>query len=324
MQNLKASKNPLQDIDRASYLGQDPKRKQFREGYQWFMNKMPAIDTTIPVPQSTIQLSKYWMEVLANDLGSEKWITEKQMEPNTFERTIVAIEEPDSSREGAEIVVAQWGTGFSSPVHGHAVGYIHEAILSGRVRVNTYRMVDQSSNVVRPVRTDIVNKGTFASVYNAPNPSNKFARQALIHNFTALETTSTLHFLPEHTRDGRDNRFEVEHFDQVHPIFAHQVMPVSGKDAMYAQKGDVFIVRSPNVPEYGDHYIVITGAPVVKEHGLRPQDIAIQAVGVAELLDQYQTFNGLILLKLDKTTTKRFHEFHGITVDNGDVIFQTT
>lgn len=323
MQTLKASKTPVADIERASYPGQDSKRKQFRAGYQSYMDEMPAISKALPPSANTVQLSKSVMELLARDLDTEDWITSKEMEPNTFERTIIGIEETDGTREGAEIVVAQWGKGFSSPVHGHATGYMHEAVLSGRVRVNTYRMVDPSSNVVRPVRTDIIKQGTFASVYNSPNAHDRFPRQALIHNFTALETTSTLHFLPEHTRDGRDNRFDVEHFDQVHPILPQHVTPNSGKDAMYSKKGDVFIVRSPNVPEYGDHYIVITGAPVMKEHGLRPQDIAIQAEGVATLLDQYQTFNGLILLKLDKTTTKRFHEFHGITMQDGEVIFPT-
>lgn len=325
MQTLKSSSDPIAAIERVSYPGQAPYLRQHRSGYEWYMGVLPELRPGDNILQRKIAFTKSVMEDLAEALKVTDWIDGKKMAPNTFERTILAIEEPvqllEGPKEGAEIIVAQWGAGFASHVHGHAAGYLHEAILKGKVRVNTYRMVDPASNVVRPVKTEIVEAGTFAAIYTPPNPANKFPRQALIHNFLALETTSTLHFLPEHTRDARDNAFQAEYFEDVYHIGPSDVVPISGKEAMYLTKGSVALVRSANVPDYGDHYIVITGHPVMKPHGLRPQDVAIQAPH-ADVLDLYgETFNGLTILKLDYNTTKRFHEFHGITMHNGEVVF---
>lgn len=328
MNTLKASNHPLEDIERVSYKGQDPLRRQFRPGFDWAMNRMPVLSGDDIFLDSAIQYAGSVMKELARRLTIEDWVINKKMAPDTFERTIIGIEAPyiadEGTKEGAEIVVAQWGKGFSSPVHGHAAGYLHEEVLTGKVRVNTYRMINPDDAVVRPVRTDIVGTGTFASIYTPSNPRNRYARQTLIHNFIALETTSTLHFLPEHTRDGRDNRFEVEYFEDVHHLSPTELTPYSAQDAFYSRKGDVYLVRSSNVPEYGDHYIVITGAPVMKEHGLRPQDIAIQAPHASSLLSHYNdAYRGLLLLKLNKETAKRFHEFHGITFQADNVVFPT-
>lgn len=327
MQTLKASKTPVQDIQIVSYPGQDPKRRQFRDGYQDAIEAMPVLSPTDVMLEYKIGISETVMKLLGIELQNESWITDKEMPPNTFERTIIGIEQPVITqygpKEGAEIVVAHWGKGFSSPVHGHAVGYMHEAILKGKVLVNKYRLVDPSSPVVRLVRTDIIEQGIFASVYNAPNPENRYARQAMIHNFTALETTSTLHFLPEHTRDGRDNKFTVEHFEDVHGLTFKHVKPITTMEAMYLRKGDVVLVRSSNVPEYGDHYIVVTGHPIMKPHGLRVQDVAIAAPH-ATILDSYaENHPQLILLQLLPEIAKRFHEFHGIKMEGGEVEFPT-
>ena len=84
------------------------------------------------------------------------------------------------------------------------------------------------------------------------------------------------------------------------------------------------LVRSGTVPQYGDHYIVITGAPVLKPHGLRPQDVAIQAPDV-KLLDEYRPLQmGLILLKFEEPAASDFLEFHGIEVKNGRVTLPET
>lgn len=316
MQTLTMSAQPLQDIERVSYPGQSPLRKQFRPGYEWAMNDLPALADEDPALIIKTDYAKKTMERLSRQLSGESWIADKLMHPETFERTIIGIEQPNG-KEGSEIVVAQWGEGFSSPVHGHASGYMFEGIIKGSVVVRQFRRVDDQSNVVRPVRMDKVGPGTFVSRYS----KHREDRSVLIHNFTALETTSSLHFLPEHTRDGRGNRFEVEYFEDVHGLTFKDVLPTTGKDAMYARIGDVLLVRSSNVPYFDDHYIVITGAPVMKEHGLRPQDVAIPAPH-ATILDFYaeSSYNGLTLLKLRDEVAQRFREFHGITLGNGQII----
>lgn len=330
MNTLKASAHPQSDIDSVAWSGQPEHLRQYRAGYEWYMNTLPVLSDNDHLLKEKVTFTLTTMEDLARNLKTEPWIDQKQLDHNTFERTILAIVQPqvsqDGLKEGAEIIVAQWGPGFASHVHGHAEGYMHEAVLKGKVLVNTYRLVDPSSTTVRPIRTDIVEPGTFVSQYTPHNPKAVFKRQTLIHNFVALETTSTLHFLPEHTRDKRDNAFTAEFFEDVKHLTPTDLIPITSQEAMYLRKGEVVLVRSTNVPELGDHYIVITGHPIVKPHGLRPQEIAIQAPHAGQLLDFYgdkYDRKGLTLLQLKPEAAKTFREFHQIEIKDGEVVFPT-
>ncbi|HEY9664529.1 MAG TPA: hypothetical protein V6C65_39305, partial [Allocoleopsis sp.] len=322
MKTFKASTNPLQAINMVAYKGQDPKRRMYHFGYENHFNMMPILEEGDPFLKEKIEFSKGVMQNLANTIKADPWVYQTQLGRRDFQRTILAIEEPKmltdqrGYKEGAEFVLAHWGDGHSSPIHGHAAGYLHEEVLFGKMRVNTFRMIDHTT--VRPVATKIVTNGTFASMYSK-EPKNGPKRQVLIHNFTSIGASATLHYLPEHTRDGRDNKFEVQRFGDVYKLTAEDVTRIDSKQGMYSQIGDVILVRSQNVPEYGDHYIVITGHPIMKEHGLRPQDEAIYAPDGSALLDQFEMLHGLTLLKLNKKAAAAFHEFHGITIEGKNV-----
>lgn len=310
---MKASKTPLQAIESVTYPGQSPERRKYHEGYEHFMDSMPEIKPDDLWLQDKVLHARSVMQLMASELKMADWPKENPLPDNGFDRTILAIENPISLdaefpggkvvKEGAEIVMARWGNGFTSPVHGHAAGYMHEEILFGKMRVNTYQIV--GDKLVRPLRTEIVGEGTFVSQF-----SDKPERTTLIHNFTSIGFSASLHFLPEHTRDGRDNRFEVEEFNN---LSKEDVRQITAHEGLYMQIGDVALVRSTNVPEYGDHFIVITGHPVVKEHGLRPQDIEIQASAeMSKLLDCFEQKMGLTLLKLSSEAATEFKQFHNI------------
>jgi hypothetical protein len=323
---LRASKNPLRDIENIAYPGQEASRKQYRPGYENYFDSMPVLDYKDPFLDQKVSFSKEVMEILAERLKGEAWPSISLPEPGGFDRTIIALEEPKNGKEGAEFVVARWGVGNSSPVHGHAVGLLHEAILFGKVRVNTYRIVNREERIVRPFETVIATAGTFAALYTAP-AVQMLRREVLVHNFTALERSASLHYLSEHTRDGRDNTFSVEDFDDFYKPLTSDVQRITAQEGLALQKGDVAMVRSLNnqgsasPADYGDHYIVITGHPILKEHGLRPQDKAISAPRLP-LLDAYDIERGgLVLLKLKEEAKRAFHEFHGISILNGQVNF---
>ena len=60
----------------------------------------------------------------------------------------------------------------------------------------------------------------------------------------------------------------------------------------------------------------------MKEHGLRIQDISIEASeNDSKFLDTLEMETGLILLKLIPATRDAFLEYHGITVENNQVSF---
>lgn len=331
---LRPASNPKEVIGMIAYPGQKPQMRQWRSGYNGYIGELPQLSNDDPLLSEKVGLSKSIMQHLAGQLRHDKWPTLNMPAAGEFARTIIGIEEPEIEcnglpggkivkKEGVELIVAQWGIGNSSPIHGHAPGFLHEEILYGKLRVNTYRQPNPQSNVVIPVATTIETAGTFASVWSAPNPHNPFKRPGYIHNFTAITESATLHYVPEHTRDGRDNTFQVRHFDDVFEYGNADLRRITAKEGMYLRKGEVALVRSANVPEYGDHYIVITGAPEMKEHGLRPKDIAIDAPNAAKVLDRYEMEMGLTLLHLTEEARDAFHQFHGITMQGGEVIFPT-
>lgn len=328
---LQASRFPDNDLAQITYAGQDPRLRLYRKGYETFMNQMPVLSDNDPMLSAKLELTKKVMSRLADQLIEDGWVVEDastRPEPNGFTRTIIALEPPlvteaGTLQEGAELVVAQWGTGFTSPVHGHTAGYLHEQILNGKVLVNTYRMITPDSPLVRPVETVIAERGVFADLYTRAVPNATFKRQTLIHSFTALEPTASLHYLSEHTRDGRDNKFFVQYFDEAYPLTTDDVTPITSQDGLYLRTGDVALVRSENVPDYGDHYILITGHPVNKPHGLRPQDVAIAAPTATAkmILDSFQPRMGLRLLKLKPSAAAAWRQFHGVQRDEDGKVY---
>lgn len=322
---LKASENPIEDISKIAYAGQEMTRRMYRTGYEPLFNEMPILDPEDPFLDAKVELSHQIMAKMAVSLNKSPWVREMEPKVGGFKRTILALAAPTvtpegSLKEGPEFVLALWGDGHTSPVHGHAIGYLHEDIIFGKMRVNTYRMVTPTEAIVRPVETQMVGAGTFASLYTKPG-KQFFKRQTLVHNFTSIGFSASLHYLSEHTRDGRDNKFEVQYFDDSYNMDVNDVEQVTAQQGMYLRKGDVAIVRSMNVPEYGDHYIVVTGHPVIKEHGMRPQDRAIYAPDAMKILDIHEPHNGLILLKMKDKVRDKFHEFHGIRMVDGEVVF---
>lgn len=319
---LKPSNNPLDDINRMAYEGQPIKMRMYKEGFEQYLEAMPILeDDDEMLLQKTHQTTSV-MNLLAADLSNSKWAKSMRPIPGDFNRTILALEAPmvkadGTLKEGTEIVLARWGDGHTSPVHGHASGYLHEELLFGKMRVNTYRIVDRQKRIVRPLRTVIYDKpSTIAAVYSNHSDAE---RDALVHNFTSIGYSGSLHYLPEHTRDGRDNRFAVEHFTGLASEHLIQLNAQQGLEQL--RIGDVALVRSQNVPEYGDHFIVITGRPILKPNGLRPMDDAIYAPHYKGLLDAYDPIMGLTLLKLNDTAKKAFHIFHSISVVGNNVIF---
>lgn len=316
--HLIASQTPLEAIESLPRRPEQPATmREYRAGYEGYFNSLPSLHHDDPLLPLKVEIAGTVMRTLAAHLKKEDWPFELP-EPGQFKRKILAIADPEYCplREGSEILVAQWGKGFSSPVHGHASGLLHEDILSGKILVNNYRWV--RDNVVRIVSSQMAGPGTLISSY-AP-PDEKGPRMGLIHNFIAVEPSASLHYVAEHTRDGRDNRFEVESF----PIrFEHLHQIESNIEAMRTLRiGDVCLVRSQNVAEFGDHYIVITGGLVLKPWGMRPQDVEIAAPETKPVLDRFQPSQmGLILLKLTPKATEAFHEFHGIKCEGGQVTF---
>lgn len=331
-QYLKASNNPLDDINDVAYANQPIENRMYKGGYEDHFEMLPILSDNDPLLQLKQIQTKAVMDDLAVKLNRDPWTESLQPLEGGFNRTILGMEKPEATivddhiclKEGSEIVLARWGNEKTSPVHGHANGYLYEQLIFGTMRVNTYRIIDPVKRIARPVETKIY-KG-FENIAEKYTPTQAHERSSLVHNFTSIGYSASLHYLPEHTRDGRDNKFEVQYFDQVFDpfYFDQHLKQLNAQQGIEQLKiGDVALVRSANVPDYGDHFIVITGKPIMKEHGLRPQDVAIHAPYAARKLKYYNPIMGLTLLKLDDWYKNQFHDFHGITIDGDKIIFPT-
>jgi hypothetical protein len=297
---------------------QRPQMRHYEKGYESWMGAIPIIEDHMHLSLKKNITHSVMQDLAAYLLAKDPAWLKKEREK--FERSILAIEKREGS-EGAEILVAHWPKGFTSPVHGHAPGYLFEQVLDGRILVNLYRYMYTEGNqkIVRPISSGIQSfPDILASDYVPPSSSGD--RIGYVHSFTALTPVTTIHFLPEHTRDSRDNTVTIEHFDD---FTSDDVVRLNYFNADAMNIGDVALVRSQKVTEYGDHFIVITGPTIEKPHGYRKQDTVIQANGnVTTFLDGYvPDKDGLTLLWFKEAAKKRFLNFHEIKVDGNTVTF---
>lgn len=320
-----ASKHPVDDLNKVKYPGQKPEMMMYQSGYEEYFNRMPVLNDADPLLKGELALQRDIMARVSEDLAQEPFLQYGHV-PATgeFNRTIIAMEKPQmidgKLKEGAELLIARWGDGFSSPVHGHSAGFINEEIIEGMMRVNTYHITDKANKKVRPLQTVIATKGTFASAWLPALPTDMWKREKLVHNFTSIGRSITLHFVPEHTRDGRDNTFEVEYFDQFNTLTMSDVTRISREECMQSTMGDVILAKSSKVPEYGEHYIVIIGHPVKKGKDMRSHHVALPA-NYNTLLSKFDDKEEAVLLKLSGAMAEKFRSFHGITVNKKHVTF---
>lgn len=321
MKLMKASRRPLELLEELASPTQPPTSRMYRSGFENYLEQMPLIDCRNPNPEREVEVTRKIMSDLA--LALEKRLPELNL-PNIpdgkFGRVILGLEDPKEGpggkHPGTEIVLALWGNGFTSPVHGHSTGYIHEALINGSFDVSLYEPVSRPIDRVALLDKVIVQSkpGTFYSEF--VQERGQEMRSALIHNFVAREpNTMSLHYLPEHVRDGSANRFTVvgSKLAGDFNVSESALSRVSFDEAMKSNVGDVYLVRSPKVESSKDHYVLISGGLVQKSHGLRPNDIVFPAPKNNPLRN-FPT-GELVLLKLNGSARESFYQHFNVHED---------
>lgn len=313
---LKPSKHPISILDSVAHKGQLPSRRMYREGYEQFMALLPRLDPADDMFFYNMDVSKLAMRQLHHELLISQWVFKEDVpKEGDMNRTILAIDEDSHS----ELVLTKWGNGFKASAHGHAAGFMYEQVLSGMFKHTTYRVVDTEKMIVRPVETKVFAAGDVMSQeYFMPHES--LSHGAIVHSVESVGFSTCVHYINQHPTDGTQNVFTPMYFDDVWEYENQDLIRISSKEAMYLRKGSVILVRSQNIPEYGDHYMIVTGAPIMKNHGLRPQEFSIEAP-TNKVLSKYEPVHGLILLELQEEAREAFHQFHGISMKDGEVVF---
>jgi hypothetical protein len=312
---LKPAANPLAAIELASYKGQPPSRKKWMGGYQHFFAKLPILKEGDPHLKEKLEFTIAFLQEMGKNLTKDPWIHWDTPADGEANRTIIAIEDPSTG--GTKVlVVNKFGNGFKVPMHGHASGLFLDQMIVGKMKENHYRLMPNGK--ARITVTTIAETGSTEAGYISPKEEEKQYENHL-HSLEAIGPAISFHYIAEYPKDGKGNGFPIEHFHQEYELRPEDVERIDTHQAMYLQKGDIVLVRSINVPEYGDHYIIVTGPPVKKPHGFRVQEFCMDAPNVT-LLDGYELHHGVTLLKLKPKARAAFHEFHGlITTSKGDV-----
>ncbi len=322
LQFKKSSLTPNQDLDLITPVGTPLSMRMYHGGYEQFFNGIPVIEDSNEDWELAKAIAELQMEALSKAVRHDNVLMQNDVSPNGFQRIILAMEFPQVNvweigekpnyRTGSEVILTKWGSGFKSPVHGHASGFMYENLLSGKLKVNTYRIVNGKERIVRLIETKIYEgPSVVISDYSKHDDGQ---RDKFIHNFEAITPCVMVHYLSEHIRDGIGNQFKVEWFEDVNILTLDDVERITTEQAMYLRRGDVVLVKSDNVPDFGEHFIVATGHNVVKEHGLRPQTCAFVVSCRNHLLDNFEKKNGVILLKLKEQSKLKFLAFHNYTL----------
>lgn len=114
-------------------------------------------------------------------------------------------------------------------------------------------------------------------------------------------------------------------FENFYNLNEGDITRIGLKQVMKLRKGEVVLVRSSNVPENGDHFIIITGGLVHKPHGIRPMTEMVSAPNTKQLLDRYKPDeDGLILFHLCDEAQDAFFRYHKIQYCCGEVTVPET
>lgn len=325
IETIKASNTPQRHLELIAYPNQEPRMRKFHPGYSNYISSLPVLQEG-PMLKPDILLTDTILGMLSTELTTNDmaWLNSDDPGVNSFNRNILSMAEPELRFEsygtvvegtGPEIFVAKWGQGFTSPIHGHPKGIHYEELLLGRILVNTYRLM--GGDTVRLAETYIMEPGQ-KEMHYIPNDD-----KTMVHNYKALEFSASLHFQPEHARDGRGNGYNPQYFEDSYNFLNEDLVQISSREGFYLRKGDVVLVRSSNVPEYGDHYIIVTGEPVKKPHGMRVKQTSISAPHASHILDSYSRSyedTGVTLLKLSHDAKQDFFLYHDIKMISGEVV----
>lgn len=102
-------------------------------------------------------------------------------------------------------------------------------------------------------------------------------------------------------------------FEDYSTLNWNDVFPISVEHTLALPPGHVVLVRSNRVPDLGDHFALITGAPIQKPWGLAPEVVVYPAPSLRakSLLDQYST-GDITVLALNPEIERMFKSFHNI------------
>ena len=102
-------------------------------------------------------------------------------------------------------------------------------------------------------------------------------------------------------------------FDKAYNLQQSDVKRIATMEGMYLREMDVILVRSKLLPVLGDHYALVIGHNVEKEHGLRPQMAIFPALANHSILDAFDKPNDhVVILKLTESAKEAFLQYYEI------------
>jgi hypothetical protein len=281
-------------------------------GYESFFERLPIIEGAAdPQLVEKLKIRQQVVHELAVKLRADKEFVNAHLVKRGYKQFILALEQPllqanNNYKEGAKLQMISWAPTSMSAIHSHSPTYFTEDVIVGKFRVIEYQMYDEFVNgLVRATNVKVADINNPAPLHDVEQNSQEQLK--LVHEVLPLTQALTLHFAEKRNNGHLD--FFPQFFEEERNLWKNDVIKISTKEAMYLQPGDVTIVRSKNVSELGDHYIVVTGPPILKAHGIRPQNISIP-MNSPGLLDYFDDNDKIVMLKLRPEKAMEFLEYH--------------
>jgi len=175
----------------------------YKSGFEFYMNYIPIIHgKDDPKKAEKLEYIADIISDLAERLMQESWILENWPSPEKMlNRVVLGIDEVT----GGELIMVRWNA-IETPIHGHQYGQMIDYLVKGMAEEIEYQIIDEKLRTVEQIGSaEFKSMQVLSNDFHAAD--TVVSRGALIHKFIPLKKCITLHYIPEHPRDGRGNLF---------------------------------------------------------------------------------------------------------------------
>lgn len=175
----------------------------YKSGYERYLDYLPVIHgNDDPAKDRKLLNIEGIIKDLAENLLNQVWVFENWPAPGKMlNRVILGIDQIT----GGELILVRWNT-IETPIHGHQYGQMIDFLVAGKAKEIEYEVSNEKARIVTEIGySEFGNMSILSNDFHSAE--SNLSRGALIHRFIPLTKCITLHYIPEHPRDGRGNLF---------------------------------------------------------------------------------------------------------------------
>jgi len=194
---------PAKEAEKAFQRINTNPNNSYQPGFEFYLNYIPVIHGK---DDPKIGEKKDYIADIIGDLAErlmqESWVLDNWPAPHQMlNRVMLGIDEVT----GGELVMVRWNP-IETPIHGHQYGQMIDFLVKGKAKEIEYEIQDEKQRKVQEIGFhEFKSMEVLSNDFHAAE--TLVSRGALIHKFIPIMKCITLHYIPEHPRDGKGNLF---------------------------------------------------------------------------------------------------------------------